>query len=147
MLMKTRGVPVLLLCGLLLAAPFAATRFAFAAEDTELAKQMEQMDDEMKKLRKSLKDAATNAASLETLTKLQQLTVTSKALTPAKAAAMPEAEQAKFVAGYRRDMAGLLAAYAQIEVAVLDGDNAKAEQLFKGLKKIEDDGHEKYSDE
>lgn len=147
MLMKTRCAPVLLLASLLLAAPFAAARFAFAAEDTELAKQMEEMDDEMKKLRKSLKDAATNAASLETLTKLQQLTVTSKALTPAKAAAMPEAEKAKFVAAYRKDMAGLLAAYAQIEVAVLDGENAKAEDLFKGLKKIEDDGHEKYSDE
>ena len=147
MLMTKRGVPVLLLSALLLASPFAATRFALAAEDTELAKQMEQMDDEMKKLRKSLKDPATNAASLETLTTLQQLTVTSKALTPAKAAAMPEAEKAKFVAAYRKDMAALLAAYAQIEVAVLDGDNAKAEKLFKDLKKIEDDGHEKYSDE
>ena len=147
MLNTKRCVPALLLASLLLAAPFAATRFAFAAEDTELAKQMEVMDDEMKKLRKSLKDPATNAASLETLTKLQQITVTSKALTPAKAAEMPEAEKAKFVAGYRKDMAGLLAAYAQIEVAVLDGDNAKAEELFKGLKKVEDDGHEKYSDE
>lgn len=147
MLITKRGVPLLLLAGLLLAAPFTATRFALAAEDTELAKQMEQMDDEMKKLRKSLKDPATNAASLEALTKLQQFTVAAKALTPAKAAEMPEAEKAKFVTAYRKDMAGLLAAYAQIEVAVLDGDNAKAEELFKGLKKIEDDGHEKYSDE
>ena len=147
MLTTKRGVPLLLLAGLLVAAPFTATRFALAAEDTELAKQMEEMDDAQKSLRKSLKDPATNAASLETLTKLQQLTVTSKALTPAKAAQVPEGERAKFVAGYRKDMAGLLAAYAQIEVAILDGDNAKAEELFKGLKKIEDDGHEKYSDE
>lgn len=142
-----RGVPLLLLSALLLATPFTATRFALAAEDTELATQMEQMDDEMKKLRKSLRDPATNADSLDTLTKLQQLTVTAKALTPTKAAEMPEPEKAKFVAAYRKDMAGLLAAYAQIEVAVLDGDNEKAEALFKDLKKIEDDGHEKYSDE
>ena len=146
MLMTKRNIPVLLLAGVLLAAP-AVTRLASAAEDTELAKQMEQMDDEMKKLRKSLKDPAANAASLEALTKLQELTVASKSLVPTKAAALPEAEKAKFVAAYRKDMAGLLAAYAQIEVAVLDGENAKAEELFKGLKKIEDDGHEKYSDE
>jgi hypothetical protein len=147
MLKTNRRASILLLASLLLAAPFTAARLARAAEDTELAKQMEQMDDEMKKLRKSLKDAASNAASLESLTKLQQWTVTAKALTPAMAAAMPEAEKAKFVAAYRKDMAGLLAAYAQIEVAVLDNDNAKAEELFKGLKQIEDDGHEKYSEE
>ena len=136
----------LLLAGLFIAAQ-AAPRFAVAADDTELAKQMEQTDDLLKLLRKSLKVPAENAASLDTLTKLQALTVTQKALVPAKAAEMPEAEKAKFVAGYRKDMAVLLTHLCQIETAVIDGDNAKAEELFKGLKKIEDDGHEKYSEE
>lgn len=144
--LKTGRVPLLFLTGLLVAAP-AVTRIALAADDTELAKQMEEMDDELKKLRKSVKDPAANAASLEALTKLQQLTVTSKALVPALAAEKPEAERAKFVAGYRKDMAVMLTHFAQIEVAILDGDNAKAEELYKGLKKIEDDGHEKYSEE
>ena len=142
-------VSLLLLSGVLVAAPVAivAPRLALAADDTELAKQMEETDDLMKKLRKSLKAPAENPQSLEILTKLQQLTVTQKALVPAKAADMPEAEKAKFVNGYRKDMAVLLTHFAQIEMAVIDGDNAKAEDLFKGLKKIEDDGHEKYSDE
>ena len=142
-------VSLLLLSGLLVAAPVAvvAPRLAAAADDTELAKQMEETDDLLKKLRKSLKMPAENPQSLELISKLQQLTVTQKALVPAKAADMPEAEKAKFVTGYRKDMAVLLTHFAQIEMAVLDGDNAKAEELFKGLKKIEDDGHEKYSDE
>ena len=137
----------LLLAGLFVTAQIAPRFAAAADEDTELAKQMEEMDDDLKKLRKSLKVPAENSASLELLTKLQQVTVSCKALIPAKAAELPEAEKAKFVAGYRKDMAVLLTHLCQIETAVIDGDNAKAEELFKGLKKIEDDGHEKYSDE
>lgn len=147
MLMINRGVSLLLLSGLIVAAPLTAPRAAMAAEDTELAKQMEEMDDDLKKLRKSLKAPAENPASLELLSKLQMVTVTSKVLIPVKAAELPEAEKAKFVAAYRKDMAVLLEHLCQMEVALLDGDNAKAEELFKGLKKIEDDGHEKYSDE
>ena len=138
-------VLALLAVGLLVVAP-VNDRSAQAAEDTELMKQMEEMQDHLKKLRKSIKDPKENAASLETLTKFQQLTVTSKALVPARAAQVPEAERAKFVAGYRKDMAALLGHLCQIEVALLDNDNAKAEELFKGLKQIEDDGHEKYSE-
>ncbi len=131
---------------LLVIAP-ANARLAFAAEDTELAKHMEEMQDNLKKLRKSVKTPAEDAASLESLTKMQQATVASKALTPKKAATLPEADRAKFVAGYRKEMAALLEHLCKIEVALLDNDNAKAEELFKGLKKIEDDGHEKYSEE
>ena len=137
---------VLLAAGLMVLAP-SGPRVSFAAEDTELAKQMEQIQDHLKKLRKTVKDAAANKDSLETLSKLQALTVSSKALVPAKAAARPEAERAKFVAGYRKDMAALLEHFCKIETAVLDNDNAKAEELFKQIKKLEDAGHEKYSDQ
>ena len=139
---------LLLLAALFAAAPALLTPgVAMAADDTELAKQMEVIQDEQKALRKSIKSAGDNAASLEALTKMQQATIASKALVPAKAAEMPEAERAKFVAAYRKDMAAMLEHLCKIETALLDNDNAKAEQLFKGLKKIEDDGHEKFSEE
>jgi soluble cytochrome b562 len=137
---------LVLMSGVLAVVP-STTRYAFAAEDTELAKQMEVMDDDLKKLRKSVKEATQNKETLETITKLQAATVASKGLTPAKAAQVPEADRAKFVTGYRKDMITLLKHLGDIEIAVLDGDNAKAEELFKGMKKMEDDGHEKYSDE
>jgi soluble cytochrome b562 len=108
---------------------------------------MEEMNDNLKKLRKSIKNASENAASLETLSKMQHATVAAKVLVPARAAKVPEADRAKFLAGYRKDMAALLEHLCKIEVALLDNDNAKAEELFKGLKKVEDDGHEKYSEE
>ena len=141
-----RNVAWVLLAGLVVASPLAV-RPALAADDTELAKQMEVMQDAQKELRKSVKSADGNATSLEALTKYQQATIAAKALVPAKAAALPEAEKAKFVAAYRKDMAAMLEHLLKIETTILDGDNAKAEELFKGLKKIEDDGHEKFSEE
>lgn len=141
-----RRVGLIVMCAALLAAPCGLRVAAAAAEDTELAKQMEEMQDHLKKLRRSLKSPEENAASLESLAKIQQATVAAKSETPAKAAQVPEAERAKFVAGYRKDMAALLEHLCKIEVALLDNDNAKAEDLFKEIKQIEDDGHEKYSD-
>src|SRR5688572_31355351 len=85
-----------------------AVRPAMAAEDTELAKQMEAIQDAQKKLRKSIKSPGENAASLEALTAMQQATVACKALVPAKAVKMPEAEKAKFVSAYRKDMVAML---------------------------------------
>ena len=146
MTLKKNVAWVLVLAGLVVGSPLAV-RPAAAAEDTELAKQMEVMQDAQKQLRKSIKTAEGNATSLEALTKFQQATIASKALVPAKAAKMPDAEKSKFVAAYRKQMAALLTHLLHIEVAVLDGDHAKAEELFKGLKKIEDDGHEKFSEE
>ena len=143
MMNMTKNIAWVLLAGLVLASPVAVR----AADDTELAKQMEVMKDAQKDLRKSLKDAAAKDASLESLTKFQQATVVSKGLVPVKAAKLPDAEKSKVIAAYRKEMSVLLAHLVQIENAVLDGDNAKAEELFKGLKKLEDDGHEKFSDE
>ena len=140
-----KSLSVILLSGLVLATPPGVQ--SARADDTPLAKQMEEMQDHLKKLRKSIKTPAENAASLESLDKLQLATVASKNLVPAKAATLPEAERAKFVAGYRKEMVGLLEHLCKIEVALVDNDTAKAAELFKGLKKIEDDGHEKYSDE
>jgi hypothetical protein len=116
------------------------------AGDTELAKHMEVVEEGMKKLRRSLRKPDTNAESLETLGKIQAATVASKSLTPAKAAKIPEAERQKFVTAYRKDMAKMLNAFIDMEVAVLDGDNAKAMEIHKKMKEIEDEGHKKYEE-
>src|SRR4051794_34331441 len=68
--------------------------------DTELAKQMEVIDGGMKKLRRSLRKAESNKESLETIEKVHAAAVKSKDMVPARAAKVPEAERAKFVAAY-----------------------------------------------
>jgi hypothetical protein len=65
------SVAWVLFAGLVMAGA-VAVRPALAAEDTELAKQMEHIQDAQKKLRKSLKSPAENAASLDALTTMQQ---------------------------------------------------------------------------
>ena len=158
MLQLTKSVVFVLVAAVLLVIAPVNSRFAVAAEDTELAKHMEEIQDNLKKLRKTVKDPAQNKDSLDALSKVQAATVASKALPPKKAEGKPEAEKAKFIAAYRKDMVALLEHLGKIEVALLDhlgkievalldNDNAKAEELFKGLKKVEDDGHEKFSDE
>jgi hypothetical protein len=139
---------------ILLVAPVATNHFTVRAadkseknKDTELSKHMEEIDANYKKLRKSVKSPAENAASLDLLTKMQHDTVASKALVPAKLSTVKEADRPKFIAGYRKEMAALLEHLCKIEVALVDNDNAKAEDLVKQIKKIEDDGHEKFSDE
>src|SRR5215211_922935 len=96
----SRNVLLVALSSILLLGVPAVTQLVRAADekskDTELSKHMESMNDNLKKLRKSIKSASENAASLELLTKIQQDTVASKALVPAKAATVKEADRAKW---------------------------------------------------
>src|SRR5215204_2077082 len=57
--------------------------------DTELAKQMEIIDSGVKKLRRTLRKAESNAESLQTLEKVHAAAVKSKDMTPARAAKVP----------------------------------------------------------
>ena len=118
-----------------------------AEEETPLAKEMNAMDDNLKALKKIIANAAENKKSLELLDKVQASVVASKSMTPAEVKNIPEAERAQWVADYRKEMAVLLEHLCKMEVAIIDGKNADAETLFKGLKKIEDDGHEKFTAE
>lgn len=145
--------PVLIGAALLSAVPFGLNAAAPAADaakrtpvtDTELAKQMEIIDEGMKKLRRSLRQPEQNAESLEMIAKMQAATVASKGMVPVMAKSVPEAERAKFIAAYRKDMAAMLAEIAQLEIALLDGDNKKAQELHKSLSDREDSGHEKFT--
>ncbi len=116
-------------------------------EKTELHHRMKEMDDAMKKLRRTLKSADTNADSLDLIAKIEQLAVTCKSMTPSKAATLPEADRPKFIASYRKEMAGLLTEVCKMESAVLDGDNAKAQEIFANLKEMEDKGHDKFNED
>ena len=115
--------------------------------DTELAKQMEIIDSGMKKLRRSLRKAESNKESLETIEKVHAAAVKSKDMIPARAAKVPEAERAKFVEAYKKDMAAMIKTVEEMKAAVKDGKNDKALELHKSLKTQEDKGHEKYTEQ
>ena len=115
--------------------------------DTELAKQMEVMDEAMKRLRRTLRKADSNAESLEWIDKLEKASVKSKELIPAKLAKMPEAEKTKVMEAYKKDMDVFLKAVGEMKAAVKAGSNDKAQEIYKTLKTYEDKGHEKYTEQ
>ena len=116
-------------------------------EDTELQKQMEVIEAGMKKLRKSLRSADDNAESLKTIADIKKAAVASKDQVPAMASTLPEAERAKFVAAYKKDMEAFIAEVDKMEASVKAGKNDEAAEVHKKLKELEDAGHEKYTKE
>jgi soluble cytochrome b562 len=114
--------------------------------DTELAKQMETIDEGMKKLRRSLRKPESNKESLEWIEKIEKAAAKSKDLVPARAAKVPEAERAKFVESYKKDMDTFIKSVGEMKAAVKDGKNDQAQDIYKTLKTQEDKGHEKYTE-
>ena len=140
----------LLVVAFLVSAPLMfAGRVARAHEDekkhkTELHRKMEEIDEGMKKLKRTLKKADQNEASLKVIDKIVALAGECKEMTPSQAAKLPEADRQKFVNDYRATMTKLIETMEQMRKAVADGDNAKALELHKSLKDQEEDGHDKF---
>jgi soluble cytochrome b562 len=111
---------------------------------SELAKSMEQIDEGMKKLRRLLRNKDNNPQSLETIAKVEEAALTCNSLTPSRATTMPADQQPAFVTEYRKQMAALIVNMCNMETAVLDGDNARAQDIFKQLKQQEEDGHDQF---
>ncbi len=113
-------------------------------QKSELNNEMEDMDEAMKKLRRSIRKAEQNEASLKLLTEIQLKAVSSKAMIPTKTAKMPEADRIKFVMAYRKEMAAVIIDLCQMEQALLDGDNAKAQEIYKAIGEREDKDHDQF---
>lgn len=118
-----------------------------AVAETEMDRQMEIIEEGLKKLRRSLRKEEKNAESLEWIAKIQDASLKSKLETPKMAVKIPEDQRAKFVADYRKEMAVVVIRMCEMEIAVLDGDLDKAQGLYKQLKSLEDSGHEKFLEE
>jgi soluble cytochrome b562 len=143
-----RKTVVILMAGLLsFGVAFTSSRKAAAEEKkvkSELSKTMEQIDEGMKKLRRTLRTKENNAQSLDTITKIEAAAITCKSLTPSRATTMPADQQPAFVTEYRKQMAALIVNMCNMETALLDGDNTKAQDIFKKLKQQEEDGHDQF---
>ncbi len=144
--MKIRFLlPVLLLAAIAVASPAADERKGEQAEVvTELGEQMDRMSTAFRKLRRQAGDAASNESSLGYVATMRQAAEAALALTPAKAADVPEADRAKFSEGYRAQMNKLIAALGNLEAAFKAGDNATALKLVSELGALQKSGHREY---
>lgn len=131
------------------AAPAAAApTAAHAAEegDTPLMVEMEKIEHAEHFLRRSIGDAAQDADSLKQIAIAQQAILSAKLMPPKMAANVPEADRPKFLAEYRKTMAGLLIEFATLERALLDGDRDAAKASYKKLHAMEESGHSEFTD-
>ena len=139
--------PAALLAALLVSFSLLAAPALGAAEekkDTELSKKMEQIETGLKKLRRTLRKTEENADSLKTIGEVKKLMEECKKLAPAMASSVPEAQRAKFIESYKKDMDAVIAEMGKMEKAVKDGKNADAQAVLKKLTAMEEDGHGKY---
>ena len=114
--------------------------------DTPLAQQMEQIEHAEHFLRRSIGDAAQDVESLKQIAAAQQAILTAKLLQPKMTASLPEAEQAKFLSGFRHEIAGLLIEFTNLERALLDGDRDAAKAAYKKLHDMEESGHSEFTE-
>ena len=113
-------------------------------EHSELEEQMETMRSAFGKLRKQVADASLNASSLELAAKLKKSAEASIALTPARAASVPEADRAKFIEGYQAGMKALVAEVEKLEAALQADNNTEAAAIVAKLGAMQKDGHKGY---
>jgi hypothetical protein len=115
--------------------------------ETELHKSMEALDDGLHKLKVSMKDPTKSADSLAALAGMERSAQECKLQTPKMTSTVPEADRAEFVKSFRKQIIVLQQRMLEMETALLDGDHAKAEELLRKLKLLEEDGHEKFTNE
>lgn len=138
---------LLLLVATLIALPALPSATLSAAEkgnETELEKVMGQMNGAFRRLRRQVADPTKNAESLQLVATVRKAAEDSVKLVPALAAERPEADRPAFVAGYREQMRGFIAALAPLEAALKAGDNPKAEAAIAELLALQKKGHKEY---
>lgn len=125
-------------------APAAAPAAKEKKPETELTKKMDKMNGAFRKLRRQATDATKNADSLEQVAILKEFATEAVKLEPAKAATIPEADRAKWVADYRAKMKETLATIEKLEAALKAGQNEEAGKLVNELNAQQRAGHKEY---
>lgn len=116
-------------------------------EHSPLEERMHSMESALKALRRSLRDPARQSDSLASLAQLQADIVAAKSESPRMLPRVPEAERAKFVADYRREMLHTLELSVAVELALLDGKQEAALAAFEELRGLEDPAHARFTEE
>lgn len=150
---RIRSVSSLIVVGavvatsLLLAPRWAAAKDhgqASKNDDRSLHDIMEDLGDEFRTLRRSVKDADKADQAWEALENIQLLTVAAKSKHPHQVEKLASEERDKVVRAYRLEMITLIEKSLQVERAILEGRTADAEAGVKEMLAIQKDGHREF---
>jgi hypothetical protein len=122
----------------------AALVLPVSADDTELGKKMDELNDHYKSIRRE-DDPAKGAVSAR---EAQKLIAASLDMTPAMLTQMKDGPaKQNALAIYRQMMGQSYVLLCQIEQAYLAKDMDKAKELYEQLKSVRSDGHDKFIEE
>lgn len=113
-------------------------------EETELEKHMLTIQDDIKALRRAVRDPQKRDEALRLVDSLQAASLACKSLVPMKAEGLGELERSAFITNYRREMLSFMRGLFSLEDAILDGDMDIAGETLKRLRAVEDPSHEKF---
>jgi len=102
------------------------------------------MNKAFRQLKKQAGDASQNASSLALVVTMEKAATAAAALTPEKAADLPEKDRAAFEAAYKAKMEKFGASLAKVEAALKAGDNATAAKLVADHGAQERAGHKDF---
>lgn len=113
-------------------------------EESALATQMDAMNDSYKALRRE-EDPA-KAATLAKDAQMAMIKAISE--TPELVTEMPDGpEKVKAQAEYRKMMAHLIGAWADVEIAGLNGEIEKVKEIVGTMRDMKKEGHDKFMEE
>ncbi|MEQ8768676.1 MAG: hypothetical protein RL885_32515 [Planctomycetota bacterium] len=119
---------------------------ASVKDDTPLADQMLEIQGILKKIRRSVRKPEQNEESLQLANDLVKGMLASRLMPPPMLEKIPADQKDAFRAGYRKMMAETAKMVLDLEIAILDGDNDKAQELYKQIADMEEKGHAKYTE-
>ncbi|MCB1123234.1 MAG: hypothetical protein KJT03_16890 [Verrucomicrobiae bacterium] len=122
----------------------AASHGGGHGDHTELGEQMETISKAFRALRRQASDPAKNADSAELAGKMLAAAKEAAKHDPAWTSEQPKAEQAEFVAGYKKGMEHMVALLTDLEKAFKAGENDKAGEIIGKLRDAQKHGHEHY---
>ncbi|WP_438481356.1 cytochrome b562 [Oleiharenicola lentus] len=132
---------------LVLSCAIAATGFSQPAPrepETELARAMSTINSSWRKVRRQITDPASNASTLELIARVKTAAEKSTELAPDKAKDLPEADRAKYIEGYQKQMKAFVAELDKLTAALQANDNAGAQEIVKKIGTLEREGHKEY---
>lgn len=145
--MKSTRLTLALLLAALAPAPLAFAQEPPAAakkEHTELEDRMEKMNSAWRRLRRQVADPAQNASSLELVATIREASKGTEKMTPAKAADVPAAERAKFLADYEAGMKKFFTQLDTLEAALKAGKTDDAQKALTDIADYQKKSHKAF---
>ena len=140
------GLAVPLLLAVTLATTWPQDDETAEEPETELARQMLVVQEHLRHLRRNVRDPEKNADTLVRLQDCEVASLASKAELPVMLERVPEGEREAFLRDYRLEMIRVLEGFLALEKALLEGRQDELRDLYKVIARLEDPGHERFTD-